>query len=220
MKLRESVVPDLRFQVEDIVAASHAATPQLSCKLRITSMQSEPVHSIALRLQIQIEPVRRRYTPDERTHLKELFGEPEQWSKSLTPLLWTNANLNVSGFTGTTAVDLPLLCTFDFNVAMTKYIYGLEGGELPISFLFSGTIFYMGSMGLQIAQIPWDREARYQLPVQVWKELMSLYYANSAWLCLPRDIFDQLYDFKSRHGIPTWERAFERLLGVTAGAKS
>lgn len=213
-------MPDLRFQIEDIVPASHAATPQLISKLVITNMQSEPVHSIALRAQIQIEPVRRRYTATERDHLKELFGEPEQWSKSLTPLLWANASVNVSGFTGSAAVDLPLLCTFDFNVAMTKYIYGLEDGTLPISFLFSGTIFYVGTMGLQIAQVPWDREARYQLPIQVWKEMMNLYYANSAWLCLPRDVFDQLYDYKSRRGIPTWEQAFERLLGVTAGAKS
>jgi hypothetical protein len=213
-------VPDLQFKVEDIRPARHAATPLLSCKLCITNSESQPIHSIALRVQIQIEPVRRRYTPSEREHLKELFGEPEQWSKSLTPLLWMNANFNVPGFTDRAVVDLPLLCTFDFNVAMTKYIYGLEAGDLPLSLLFSGTIFHPGSMGLQIAQIPWDREARYQLPVQVWKELMNLHYSNSAWLCLPRDIFDQLYDYKSRHGIPTWEQAFERLLGVTAGAKS
>jgi Family of unknown function (DUF6084) len=213
-------MPDLQFRVEDISATSHAATPQLTSKLRIVNFQPEPIHSIALRVQVQIEPVRRRYSADERARLKELFGEPEQWSKSLTPLLWTNASLNVPGFNDSTVVDLPLPCAFDFNIAMTKYIYGLEAGELPISFLFSGTIFFPGSMGLQIAQIPWDREARYQLPVQVWKEMMNLYYSNSAWLCLPRDIFDQLYDFKTRHGIPTWEQAFERLLGVTAGAKS
>lgn len=213
-------MPDLHFQVEDISAASNAATPQLTCKLRITNAEPEPIHSVAMRVQIQIEPVRRRYTTDERERLKELFGQPEQWSKSLTPLLWTNANVNVTGFTGSTVVDLLLPCTFDFNVAVTKYIYGLEDGEFPISFLFSGTVFHTGEIGLQIAQIPWDREARYQLPVGVWREMMNSYYTNSAWLCLPRDIFDQLYDFKARQGIPTWEQAFERLLSVTAGAKS
>lgn len=219
MKRPGCAVPDLHFQIEDIQPTSHAATPQLTSKLRIANSESEPIHSIALRVQVQIEPVRRRYTATERQRLKELFGEPEQWSKSLTPLLWANANLNVPGFTGSTIADLPLPCTFDFNIAMTKYIYGLEGGELPISFLFSGTIFHPGATGLQIAQIPWDREARYQLPIQVWKEMMNLYYSNSAWLCLPRDIFDQLYDFKTHHAISTWERTFEQLLGVSAGAK-
>ncbi len=213
-------MPDLRFQVDDILPTRHAATPQLTCKLRIANSAPEPIHSVSLRVQVQIEPVRRRYTASEREQLKELFGEPEQWSKSLTPLVWTNANLNVAGFADGIVVDLPLSCTFDFNIAMTKYTYGLESGELPISFLFSGTVFYRGDVGLQIAQIPWDREARYQLPVQVWKEMMNSYYTNSAWLCVPRDIFDQLFDFKGRNGIPTWEQLFERLLGVRAGAKS
>lgn len=213
-------MPDLTFQIEDISAISHAAIPQLNSKIRITNSGAEPIHSISLRAQVQIEPVRRRYTATEREQLKELFGEPEQWSRSLTPLLWTNTNANVPSFAGDSVIDLPLPCSFDFNVAMTKYIYGLEDGELPISFLFSGTIFYPGNVGLQISPIPWDREARYQLPVEVWKEMMNLYYANSAWLCLSRDVFDQLYDFKLRHGIPSWEQMFERLLGVTAGAKS
>jgi Family of unknown function (DUF6084) len=212
-------VPDLKFQVEDVAATPNAAAPQLSFKVRIANSQGEPIHSIALRVQVQIEPVRRRYTAKEQEHLKELFGEPERWSKSLHPLLWTNANLTVPAFTSDTSVEVPVPCTFDFNVAVTKYIYGLEDGELPVSLLFSGTVFHAGRMGLQIAQIPWDREASYRLPVRVWKEMMDLYYPDTAWLCLRRDIFERLYEFKSRHGIPTWEQAFERMLGVTAGVE-
>ena len=205
-------MPDLHFQVEDVIPTSNAATPQLSFKVRITNSEPEPIHSIALRAQVQIEPVRRRYTAAEQEHLKELFGEPERWSKSLHPLLWTNVNVNVTGFTGSTVIEVPVPCTFDFNVAMTKYIYGLEGGELPTSLLFSGTVFYAGRMGLQVAQIPWDREASYQLPVSLWKEMMDLYYPNTAWLCLRRDVFEKLYEFKAQNGIPTWEQALERIL--------
>lgn len=212
-------MPDLRFQVEDAAATPNAAVPQISFKVRINDSQGEPVHSLALRVQVQIEPVRRRYTASEQEHLKELFGEPEQWSKSLHPLLWTNANITVPAFTGNTLVEVPVLCTFDFNVAVTKYIYGLENGELPTSLLFSGTVFYAGPRGLQVAQIPWDREAAYRLPVRVWKEMMDRYYPDTAWLCLRRDIFERLYEFKSRHGNPTWEQAFERMLGITAGAE-
>ena len=40
-----------------------------------------------------------------------------------------------------TLIDVPVPCTFDFNVAMTKYVYGLDDGELPTSLLFSGTVF-------------------------------------------------------------------------------
>ena len=212
-------VPDLRFQVEDIFAMPNSATPQLAFKVRITNAEGQSIHSIALRAQVQIEPVRRRYTEEEKRHLKELFGEPEQWSKSLQPLLWTNANVNVPGFTGETVIEVPVPCTFDFNVAMTKYIHGLKDGELPTSLLFSGTVFYAGTgMGLQVAQIPWDREASYRLPVSVWQEMMGRYYPNTAVLSLRREVFDRLYEFKVQSGLATWEQALERMLDAT-GAK-
>ena len=74
--------------------------------------------------------------------------------------------------------------------------------------------------GLQVAQIPWDREASYRLPVRVWKEMMDLYYPDTAWMCLRRDVFERLYEFKARYGIPTWEQTLERMLGLTAEVKS
>ena len=67
---------------------------------------------------------------------------------------------------------------------------------------------------MQVAQIPWDREAAFRLPVRVWKEMMELYYPNTAWLCLRKDVFDRLYEYKSRHGLPTWEQALESLLSA------
>jgi Family of unknown function (DUF6084) len=210
----EDGMPDLSFEVEEASAVRNAATPQLSFKVKIKNAELNPVQSIALRIQVQIETLRRRYTDEEQENLKELFGEPKQWSKSLHPLLWTNVNLNIPGFTGQTTVDVPVPCTFDFNVAITKYIYGLDNGDLPISLLFSGTIFHAGHAGLQIAQIPWDREARYSLPIQVWKEMMDLYYPNTAWLCLRRDVFERLYEYRARQGSTTWDQAVERLLSV------
>lgn len=220
MQLPEALVPDLHFQVEDVAPTHNAAIPQLSFKVRITNADPEPVHSVALRVQLQIEPVRRRYTPSEQHHLKELFGEPERWSESLHPLLWANINVTVPGFSGTTVVDVPVPCTFDFTVAITKYIHGLENGEIPTSLLFSGTMFHAGPMGLQIAQIPWERDASYRLPVRTWKNMMDAYYPDSAWICLRREVFERLYEFKARHGIPTWEQALERLLGITVGVRS
>lgn len=212
-------MPELRFQVENAWVTANAATPQLSFRVRITNAEQQSIHSIALRVQVQIEPVRRRYSEEEKIKLRELFGEPEQWSKSLQPLVWIIANVNVPAFKRDIVVDIPIPCTFDFNVAMTKYIYGLEEGELPVSLLFSGTIFYAGpAMGLQVAQIPWDREASYRLPIQVWKEMMDRYYPNTAFLSLRRDVLDRLYEFKLHNRIATWEQVFERMLEIT-GAK-
>jgi hypothetical protein len=85
--------------------------------------------------------------------------------------------------------------------------------------MFSGTIFYPGPMGLQIAQIPWDRAATYRLPVRVWKEMMDLHYPGTAWLCLRREVFERIEEFRARHGISSWEQTFERMLGLTAGVR-
>jgi hypothetical protein len=213
-------VPDLRFQIETAEATPNAATPLLTFKVRATDSEMLPIHSVALRVQVQIEPVRRRYTADEQEHLKELFGEPERWSKSVHPLLWANVNVNVPTFDGSILFDVPVPCTFDFNVAITKYIYGLDAGEIPTTLLFSGTVFHAGRMGLQIAQIPWDRDASYRLPIRIWKEMMELHYPNTAWLCLQRDVFERLYKFKARFGIATWEQALERMLEMTEEVKS
>lgn len=213
-------MPDLSFQIEGADAPSNVAAPLINFQVRVTDAEKMPIHSVALRVQVQLEPVRRRYTPAEQEHLKELFGEPERWSKSVHPLLWTNLNVNVSAFDGSTVFSVPVPCTFDFNIAITKYIYGLEAGEIPVTLLFSGTVFHAGRMGLQIAQIPWDRDASYRLPIHLWKEMMDLHYPNSAWLCLRRDVFEKLYSFKAQHGIPTWEQTLERILPQAEEVKS
>ncbi|HET9743790.1 MAG TPA: DUF6084 family protein [Terriglobales bacterium] len=207
-------MPDLRFAVETMQPLRDAATPTLACRVRVSNMpREEPIHSVALRCQVQIEPARRRYNGDEQSGLSELFGEPARWGSTVHPLLWTNTQATVSAFSGDTSVDLPVPCTFDFNVAATKYFHALYDGEVPLSLLFSGTVFYAGAeRPMQMGQIPWDREASYRMPIAVWQKLMEMYYANSAWLALRRDVFERLYRYGVAQGLPTWEEMLERLL--------
>jgi hypothetical protein len=205
-------MPDLNFEIES-AAPSHAVAPTLNFKLRVSNTTGEPVHTVILRCQIMLEVTRRRYEVEEQDRLLDLFGEPEQWDRTLRNMLWTNTSVVVPAFTGATTVDLPVHCTFDFNVAATKYFAGLEEGEVPLLLLFNGTIFYMSQSGaLQVTQIPWEKEARYRLPVRAWREMMETYYPNSAWLCLRRDVFDRLYRYKVSRGIPTFEQALERVI--------
>jgi hypothetical protein len=130
-------------------------------------------------------------------------------------LLWTHTVLQVPRFSGSTVVDMPVPCTYDLEVVATKYFYALEGGEVPLEFLFSGTVFYAAEDGrLQTARISWEKEAEFRLPVQLWKEMMEHYFPNSAWIRLRKDAFDELYDYKVRKGFPTWEAAVESLLSM------
>ena len=211
-------MPDLQLSIAGVQVAQHSATPLLLFKLAVHNEPiEENIHTIVLRAQIQIEATRRKYDSQEQEQLKDLFGEPARWGQTLRGLLWTHASIVVPRFAGDAIVDIPVHCTFDFNVAATKYFHGLHDGELPLCFQFSGMIFYQGPEGaLQVGPISWDKEARYRLPVRVWKELVESYYPKSAWLVLQRDSFEKLYQFKVRHGIPTWEEALERALASVA----
>ncbi len=210
-------MPDLSFQVESAEPQEHAAVPTLLFALRVTEagQPTTAIHTVALRCQIRIEPARRAYTPSERERLSDLFGTPERWGQTLRPMLWTHVSATLPPFEGTTVAHLPVPCTFDLSLAATKYFDALKDGELPLCFLFSGTIFFEPDEGgLQVAQIPWEKEATFRLPAATWHGLMDLYYPNTAWLCLRKDVFDQLDCYRRDNGLPTWERALERLLAA------
>ena len=206
-------MPDLHFGVEGAEVLEYAAAPSLLFKLRIENLEEELIRSVSLNTQVRIAATQRHYDTAEQERLLEVFGEPHRWGNTLRSLLWTHTTLQISPFSGSTVVDMPVPCTYDLEVAAAKYFYALEDGEVPLEFLFSGTVFYAGEGGrLQIARISWEKEAEYWMPIRLWKEMMERYFPNSAWIRLHKDAFDQLYDYKVRRGLPTWEAAVESLL--------
>jgi hypothetical protein len=211
-------MPELTFQVEKAEPLLFAAAPAVVFKIDIRNKpEGEPIHSILLRCQVRIEPARRSYHNDEPARLSELFGERGRWGQTMRGMLWTNVSIVVPSFVGSTVADLPVPCPFDFNVAATKYFDALEGGEVPLVFLFSGAVFHESEeRGLQVAPIPWSSESSFRLPVSVWKEMMEHYHPNSAWLCLRKDVFDRLNRYRVDLGLTSWEDALERLLSPGA----
>jgi len=203
---------ELTIEVIDARAEPYAAVPTLLLRLAITEPSGDPVHAIALRTQIQIEPQRRRYTKDEEARLLELFGEQPQWGESLRPFLWTHASTMLTGFTGRTEVDLPVTCSYDFEVAAAKYLHSLSDGEIPLALLFSGTVFARRDGVVSVQPVAWHVEANYRLPVKVWRDLMDLYFPNSGWIRLRRETIDALTRYKAERAIPSWEDTFELLL--------
>ncbi len=209
----EPTAPNLDFTVAAVEVVSAAATPTLSFHLHLVTDGQPAIHSVLLRCQFQIESTRRHYTSSEQEQLSDQFGQPQEWDRTLRSILWTHVTANVPGFTGTTRFALPVPCTYDFNLAAVKYFDAVEDGDVPLCLLFSGTIFYSSSSGaLQAAQIPWDKQARYRLPIRVWRNMMNAYYPHTAWLDLPKDVFDRLLAYKRHSGLPTWEQAIAQLL--------
>jgi hypothetical protein len=212
----------LTFRVESADAIPFAAAPTIGFRLRVVNPNTtQAIQSIALRSQILIEASRRHYNGTERDSLRDLFGEPDRWSQTLRSLLWTHVAVTVPAFSGEMTTDLPVPCTFDFNVGSAKYFHAIQEEDVPLCFQFSGTIFYAASNGaLQIDQIGWNSEARFSLPSKVWREMMDHYYPNSTWLRLRRDAFERLYAYKRTHGMATWEEAIESLLPLEKEAAS
>jgi hypothetical protein len=207
-------MPDLTITVATAEAVQYAATPSIAFEMNLKNADpQETVHTVVLRCQIQIEVARRKYSSKDQEKLRDLFGEPERWGQTLRNMLWTHASVVVPQFAGSTTVSMQVSCTFDFNVAATKYFNGLADGDIPLCLMFSGTVFYEDSEGsLRMAPISWDKETRFRLPLKTWQDMMDLYYPNIAWLSLRRDIFERLHEYKVRHGILSWEETIEKVL--------
>jgi hypothetical protein len=203
-------IPDLAFAVQDARRVDHTAVPTLAFDLRIESADERVVRSILLDVQIQIAARRRAYDGAAHDRLFELFGPVEQWGTSLRTLLWTRATVVVPPFTGSTEMQLPVTCSYDLDVVASRYFDALEDGDVPLEFLFSGTVFY--GAPLQAGRISWESEAGYRMPVSLWRDTMDSYFRGTAWLRLPKQSFDRLTAHKSRNALATWEDVVDSLL--------
>jgi Family of unknown function (DUF6084) len=202
----------LSFSVADVFVEQYAAAPQLTARLRIQESTGEVIHAIALRCQVRIEPQRRTYTEDEESGLLDMFGTRDRWFDTLKPFMWMQCNAMVQGFTDITEAELVMPCTYDFEVTWSKYLHALRAEAIPVVYLFSGTVFTRGNNGFGVEQVPWDCEARYQIPVSVWRDMIEHYFPNSGWLRLPSDTIESLAHYKAVRGLTTWEEAVESLL--------
>lgn len=169
------------------------------------------VHMIALRAQVQIEPQKRRYAPQETGRLSDLFGTVDRYGDTLKPFLWTHVSAMILNFSGETDVDLSLPCSYDFDVAANKYLTALEGGEIPIVLYFSGTVFVEGEHGIAAGLVSWSTEAKFRLPVAVWRETMQAHFPNTAWLRVSSDVFAELDRFRVSRGLRSWDAVLTAL---------
>jgi Family of unknown function (DUF6084) len=214
---RAESAPALAFSVEDARALDHAAVPTLSFELRVEA-PGVAIRSLMLNVQIQIAARRRAYDERAERRLAELFGAPERWGSTLGTLPWVRTTVAVPPFADAATVELPITCSYDLEVAASKYFNGLDGGKVPLEFLFSGSIFYADAAGrLQITRIPWESEAEFMLPVRAWKAAIERHFPGAAWLRLDRESFDRLHDYKVHNALPTWEAALDSLLESRQG---
>lgn len=203
---------ELVFDCIGAAPQRYAVVPAMSLTLRISETSGQPVEAIALRCQIRIEPVRRRYSAVEADRLNDLFGDTDRWADTLKPLQFTTVSTMVPGFRGSTEVELPVPFSYDLEVGSSRYFASLDGGEVPLLLLFSGTVFSVIDGRMQVQQVPWSKEAAYRLPVAVWREMIDVHFPNSAWITLSRQTLDALQQFKNGQALPSWDATVVALL--------
>lgn len=203
---------ELTFTVVDVAPEPYSVSPLLTARVGVSASTDDPVHAIALRCQVRIEPLRRSYSDDEAAGLVDLFGPRERWATTQRTFLWQHCTALVPGFTGATTVALALECSYDFEVAAAKYLHALRDGTLPLQFLFSGTIFVKSERGFSVQQVSWDCEHRYDMPVAVWRDLIAQHYPNTGWVRLSHDTITALAGYKSARGLLDLDHAITSLL--------
>ena len=215
--LAQQHVPALTFAVRGVTAVQHAAVPTLDFEVAIGCGETS-VRSILLDVQIQIAARQRDYGEEADAGLEELFGTRDRWGTTLRTLPWTRTTVVVPPFTGATTIHVSIACTYDLEVAASRYFTALHDGEVPLEFLFSGSVFFAGSGGLlQTTRIGWDQDADYRMPVAVWREMMDRHFAGSAWLRVRRSEFERLAAYRGRHTLRSWEETIDALLLGTEG---
>ena len=205
--------PTPRIEILSAEPQRFAATPIMNFAARITEPSEREIYTIALSCQVNIDPARRSYDENARAALFDLFGEPERWGATTRSFMWTQVDVLVKSFRGSQTFDIPVSCSFDTELAAVKFFYSVTEGEVPLTFMFSGTVFYRDdSGGLRLTQVPWSCDARFEMPVSTWRGLVDHFYPNRAWVGVQRETLDALRAYRQENGLPSLEACVKELL--------
>lgn len=210
----DATPPDFTWQVEGFEPQRLAAVPTLDFRLAIGTEGGESVQCIALTTSVRIAVALRSYDARTQERLVRLFGQPHQWAGSIKDLIWTQPTIVVPPFTGSTTVDVPVQCGQDMDLAANSYLHAMRDGDVPLRFMFYGTVFFVDGEGrLRTAQIPWEAEAEFMLPARQWHELRERFFGDRTWVPLDNDTFDRLQAYRTRQAYPSWNSTVDALLG-------
>jgi hypothetical protein len=208
-----AVVPDPEFAITGVAHLAHAAAPTLVFSGTVADASGREIQSLALTVQVMVDPSRRSYDPATRERLAELFGPPATWAPSASGLHLARLTALVPGFTGSAALALEVPCTYDLEVAAAKYFYALPSGVVPMSFHFNGTVYYRGPEGrLQVVPVPWSASARFRMPLAAWRAMIDEHYPGGGWVRLGSETLTALNARRAAHGLPTFDACVAALL--------
>lgn len=207
------LAPELEFAITGVAAQAFAAAPTLLFAAAVTDLSGAAIQSVALNVQVMIDPAKRGYDDQARERLSELFGPPTSWAPSTSGLAWAQVAVAVPGFTNATSFAIEVPCTYDLEVAAAKYFYAIADGLVPLSFHFSGNVFFSGTSGaLQVVPVAWSNTATFRMPIDTWKAMIAEHYPGGGWIRIGHETLAALQDRRSRRGLPSFDACLNELL--------
>jgi hypothetical protein len=207
------VVPEPEFAITGAAHLAYAAAPTMVFTTTASESSGREIQSMALSVQVMLDPAKRGYDPETRERLAELFGPPASWTPSTQGLAWARVATVVPGFTGATTFALELPCTYDLEVAAAKYFYAVQDGEAPLSFHFYGTVFYRGpDGGLQVTPVPWSSSSEFRMPIAAWRAMIAEHYPGGGWIRVSHETLATLNARRAGRGLASFDACIEELL--------
>ena len=203
---------ELLFTVVDVVPERYAAAPNLLARIRVEESTGEVVHALALRAQIRIEPQRRRYDDPESPALLDLFGDRTRFADTLRPFAWLHASTVAQGFSDATEIELPLPCTYDFEVSGTTYLHALRDGRDPAAVPLQRHGLHPRRQ--RLLRRPDALGPRGSVP-PAGRRLArpdAASFPGTEWLRMRRDTVEALGHYRHVHGLTSWDDAVTALL--------
>lgn len=205
--------PEPGFGILSCAHLAFAAAPTMIFSVHASDPTGHEIQSMALSVQVMIDPARRGYDPPTRERLAELFGPATSWSPSTQALAWARVGTVVPAFVGQTTFGLEVPCSYDLEVAASKYFYALEAGDVPLSFHFNGTVFYRGAQGqLQVVPVPWSASASFKMPISSWRAMIAEHYPGGGWIRLSDQTLAALNARRASRGLPSFDACLGELL--------
>jgi hypothetical protein len=207
------LAPAPEFAVTGGAHVPFAATPTMLFAGLATEPHGIEVQSIALTVQVMIDPARRGYDPPTRERLAELFGPPAAWAPSTSGLAWARVAASIPSFTHSTTFGIEVPCSYDLEVAAVKYFYAVDDGLVPLSFHFNGNVFYRGPDGrLMVVPVAWSNTAQYRMPVEVWRAMIAEHYPGGGWIRIEDSTLAALNERRAARGLASFDACVRELL--------
>jgi len=81
--------------------------------------------------------------------------------------------------TGSIELELPVMLSYDLEIGATRYFAGLDGGEVPLLLLFSGTVFTMAGSRIQAPAGAVEQGGDLPPPIPVWREAIDAHFRTA-----------------------------------------